>query len=287
MATEFAYSSTVKTFWRWALSLTIVGFTLFLAFVGHLSGDAILAILLLCGLAAVVLLIYETKLRIDDEGIRINNIAYRQFIKWSDIDDVVRLPQLLIISSYTKNKRIRIDENDFGLSLAQFDELQALVKNRIGRCLVGKWQVNTPPITFRYPGLYWGTAIAYALPVCVTLFFFVLFVRIEGQLWSKFIFLFLGILAVVPFLLRDYWRTRKRLIIENEGLRQLNGKEIFIPWQAVASVEVRKVTPTSLSIIVESNEGRTIQFPQSIMNCGQILYWIKRRTNLPEFIAND
>jgi hypothetical protein len=288
MTTEIAYPQAVKTIVKAVLILSIVGFTIFLSIVGRLSGDAISAILFICALSTAVFIVYETKLRLDDEGIEMRNIVYRQFLKWSDIDDVVCLPQFLSVSSNKQHKKIRVDWKDFGLSPVAFGELQQIVKDRTNHLLLEKWQANVPPITFQYPGLRWGTASAYMVTLVLILLFFVLFViKFEGPLAGKFLFLFLALLAVVPFLVRDYRRTRKQLIIENEGLRQTNGKEIFIPWRAVASVDVRKVTPLTLSIIVESNEGRAIMFPQSIMNCGQLLYWIKRSTNLREFIADD
>ena len=82
---------------------------------------------------------------------------------------------------------------------------------------------------------------------------------------------------------RDYRRNRKQLIIEREGLRQRNGEEVFIPWQAIVDIDVRELTAGySPSIVIESREGKALKIPRSLMNCGQVLYLIRRNTGLLE-----
>ena len=153
-----------------------------------------------------------------------------------------------------------------------------------GRRLAQMWAQLELPINVNYPGLRLGTVIAYLLTACFTLYVFILFLtKLEGLLFEKVLFLFFGLLILVPFFVRDYRRNRKQLIIEREGLRQRNGEEVFIPWQAIVDIDVRELTAGySPSIVIESREGKALKIPRSLMNCGQVLYLIRRNTGLLE-----
>jgi len=55
--------------------------------------------------------------------------------------------------------------------------------------------------------------------------YFILFVVMtEGMLVEKVLFLLVGLLAIVPFWLRDYRKNRRTLIVTSDGIKQTNKK---------------------------------------------------------------
>ena|GEM_PF-5278523 len=143
----------------------------------------------------------------------------------------------------------------------------------------------TLPQKFSGPGFLWPTVIAYFVPFSILLMFFVLFVAMtEGMGMEKVLFLLLGSLALLPFLIRDYRASRKTLVLDESGVRQMNGNEKLIPWPSVASVLVKESSIGYGSIVVTSKEGVAIKIPISHirMKCGRVLHFLKQRTGLTE-----
>jgi hypothetical protein len=125
--------------------------------------------------------------------------------------------------------------------------------------------------------------LVYAIPLLLIITFFILFVILtEGMVAEKIAFLILGILAIVPFWLRDYRKNHKTLTVTSEGVKQTNGQDIFIQWSEVQEIMITEEALGFGSITVKGHAGLEIQIPRSIQKCGAIIYWLKRYTNLPE-----
>ena len=241
--------------------------------------------LLMLGLITVVnLYLTRTRVILDDDGIIYQGLTGSVKLKWSEVDDFYSSPRSITVTSIRQRKRIYIFSGQLGFSFEPFEILQEEVAKHAGRRLAQMWAQLELPINVNYPGLRLGTVIAYLLTACFTLYVFILFLtKLEGLLFEKVLFLFFGLLILVPFFVRDYRRNRKQLIIEREGLRQRNGEEVFIPWQAIVDIDVRELTAGySPSIVIESREGKALKIPRSLMNCGQVLYLIRRNTGLLE-----
>jgi len=237
------------------------------------------------GLITVVnLYLTRTRVILDDDGIIYQGLTGSVKLKWSEVDDFYSSPRSITVTSIRQRKRIYIFSGQLGFSFEPFEILQEEVAKHAGRRLAQMWAQLELPINVNYPGLRLGTVIAYLLTACFTLYVFILFLtKLEGLLFEKVLFLFFGLLILVPFFVRDYRRNRKQLIIEREGLRQRNGEEVFIPWQAIVDIDVRELTAGySPSIVIESREGKALKIPRSLMNCGQVLYLIRRNTGLLE-----
>jgi len=83
-------------------------------------------------------------------------------------------------------------------------------------------------------------------------------------------------------LARDYMRSRRQLHVESGGLRETNGKDVFVPWPEVERIVVRE--PLSIgygSVVVESASDR-ITIPRSIRSCGLILHTIRKKAPIAE-----
>jgi hypothetical protein len=68
---------------------------------------------------------------------------------------------------------------------------------------------------------------------------------------GKVLFLALAFGLLVPFVVRDYRRNRRTLVLEQEGLRLTDGKELFIPWKTVTAILVTEAPIGPGSIIVK------------------------------------
>jgi hypothetical protein len=94
---------------------------------------------------------------------------------------------------------------------------------------------------------------------------------------EKLTFLALGLGAVLPFIARDYLRSRRWLELSAEGLRETNGKRVSIGWSSIRRLIVRE--PLSIgfgSIDVVSVEGDRIRIPRALPRLGELLHLLNR-----------
>jgi len=125
--------------------------------------------------------------------------------------------------------------------------------------------------------------LAYAIPILVIMMWFILFVAMtEGMLMGKVLFLFVGLLPIVPFWLRDYRKNCRTLIVTSDGIKQTNGRDTMLAWTDVQEIILTEQALGIGWIIVKGRGGIEIQIPRSLRKCGEILYWLKRYTNLSE-----
>jgi hypothetical protein len=264
--------------------LSVLGLgVLFLGAVrGPFTLDTLVGFLLGLILTIVLNLALRETVRVDEERITFHELMSTVSLKWSEIDDVYSTPHSFILVSDKHKKHFVFGDGEYVPSLEQFDALQREVFDRTMPRLIQRWKELQLPIAYVYPGLLWSTMLPYILVFGLVLFCFILFIIVEGLLLEKFLFLVAGTLLMVPFFVRDYTRNRRMLTIENEGLRETNGRAMFIPWQDISGIEILEGPLSYSSILVKSNDGKRIKIPRSLMNCGQILYIIKSRTRITE-----
>jgi len=230
----------------------------------------------------------RAKVVINDERITHRTLMGFTTLKWSEISDVNYSPHLISILSMGQRKRINIFRAEYGISLEPFDVLKKEVTDRTNQRLVHEWEQSKLPISYIYPSLLLGTIMVYMIPLGLILTFFVLLSMGTGGHWfGNYLFLAIGILVLVPLFIRDYLKSHKKLTLNEEGLRQTNGKEKYIPWQTVRRILIKEAALGYGSIIVESEDGKKIWIPRTIMNCGQLVYLIKNKTQLSETYGHE
>ncbi len=245
--------------------------------------DAAFTVLLLAFCAVANLSVYRTRVLIAENELVYVTLIRSLTLKWDEIDDIQISPHLVVISSARQNKRLVFVRGEYGLSLEPFEVLVEKLMGRTWPRLAQSWAKLEPPLTFVSQWFVWDTVWAYSIPLGLVLLFFALFIiRIEGMLVEKLLFLGLSLLILVPFMLRDYRKTKLQFIVQKSGLRVTDGKETFIPWESVKEILVTKAFIGEGSVVVKADGGKRIAIPRSLMQCGQLLYLIKRNTNLSE-----
>lgn len=288
MIKTFRYSRSVQNIIDFFSILTLVVFSLAFRRDGF-SFIGLFAFLFMLALWVLVNLDIRSTVTVDEEKITIQKWIGSLIFRWSEIDDFQCSPRLISIASTGQRKKFKTLRGEYGMSLEPFDVLQREVTQRAGYRLVKEWEQLKLPRTYVNPGLLIGTIVAYLIPLGIILTFFVLLSLETGGHWfGNYLFLATSILVLLPLFIRDYRKSHKKLTLNEEGLRQVNGKEIYLPWQAVTKIIVKEPLAVGYgSIIVESENDGRIWIPRSLMKCGQVLYLIKRKTMISETYGNE
>jgi hypothetical protein len=266
------------------MGLGLGGMILVMVVKGNFTLDALsglLFMLALCGLAAREL---ESRVVLDDEKITHQSLLSSTSMKWSQVSDVHDSAHLLSIVSIDLKKRININAAEFGgfsLALEPSEVLKQEVLRRTLPLLSEKWERLIFPLTYAYATSTRGILLVYLIPLILVLIFFILFVtRTEGMVLEKMVFLALGLLAIVPFWIRDHRASRKKLILTQDGLKQVNGDDIVIPWNEIANCSFTEEPLGLGSVLIRSRAHKCIKLPRSLPSCGQILYFIERECSV-------
>ena len=244
---------------------------------------AAVAVSLLAFCAVANLSVYRTRVLIEEDELAYLTLIRSVTLRWDEIDDIQISPNLVVISSARQNKQLVFVRGEYGLSLEPFEVLVEKLMGRTWPHLAQSWAKLELPLTFVSQRFVWDTVWTYSVPLGLVLLFFTLFIiRIEGMLVEKLLFLGVCLLILVPFMLRDYRKTKMKFIVEKNGLRETDGKETFIPWKSVREILVTKAYIGNGSVVVKADGGKRILIPRCLMQCGQLLYLIKRNTNLSE-----
>jgi hypothetical protein len=233
-----------------------------------------------------VLFLLNSTLQLDENGIAYQGLRGRSVLKWSDITDVHTSPHALCITAANRKAKIVITQGeyaDIGIGFEPFYDLCQEVTYRTLPRLSEIWAQQGLPLVCRYPGMTRPIVLAYAVPILLVMACFILFVvKTDGMLLEKILFLFLGLLAIVPFWLRDYRKNRRTLILTADGVKLTNGQDTMLAWTDVQEIILTEQALGIGWIIVKGRGGIEIQIPRSLRRCGEILYWLKRYTNLSE-----
>ena len=253
---------------------------------GGLNFDAVLAFFLMGILSVCVLLTLNSTLQLDENGISYRGLRGGSVLKWSEITDVHTSPHVLSITAAHNNAKIVLHHGEYagiGTGFEPFEDLCQEVTHRTLPRLSQIWARQGLPLVCRYPGITRQIVLAYTIPILVIMTFFILIVAMtEGMLVEKVLFLFVGLLVIVPFWLRDYRKNRRTLILTSDGVKQTNGQDTMLAWTDVQEIMLTEEALGFGWIIVKGCGGIEIQIPRSLLKCGEILYWLKRYTNLSE-----
>jgi hypothetical protein len=286
----FAYPWLVRAFAVASAVMTLVLLVIGLAAQSRLlSLDGLLDIGLLLFLDLLTCLyLQRRRVELDREGITCHGIIGSRRIRWKDIDDLHCSSRLILLSADSR-VRLRLFRGDRGLALEPFDVLQQQLADRLQARLADEWAHVPLPRSYRYPKLSPGALIAYAIPIGLLILFFVVFsVGVDGFWLEKLTFLALGLGAVLPFIARDYLRSRRWLELSAEGLRETNGKLVSIGWSSIGRLIVRE--PISIgfgSIDVVSVEGDRIRIPRALSRLGELLHLLNRYSGVETSYSYD
>lgn len=253
---------------------------------GELNLDVVLAFSLLGILSVVMLIDLNGTLQLDENGITYRAWVGGEVLKWSEITDVHTSPHVLSITAAHRNSKHVLRHGEYaglGIGFEPFEDLCQEVTHRTLPRLSQIWAQQGLPLVCRYPRITRQMVLAYAIPILLIMTFFIMFVVMsEGMLVGKVLFLFVGLLVMVPFGLRDYRKNCRTLIVTSDGVKQTNGQDTMLAWADVQEIMLTEQASGLGWIIVKGRGGIEIQIPRSLRNCGTILYWLKRYTNLSE-----
>ena len=274
---------------RWSVTTTTGGMGALLVWTiarGELNLDAVLAFFLMGILSVCVLFWLNSTLQLDEHGIIYRGLGGASVLKWSEITDMHTSPHVLSITASNRNAKIVIQHGEYagiGTGFEPFEDLCQEVTHRTLPRLSQIWEQQGLPLVCRYPGITRQIVLAYAIPILVIMTYFILIVAMtEGMLVGKVLFLFVGLLVIVPFWLRDYRKNCRTLIVTSDGVKQTNGQDTMLAWTDVQEIMLTEQAIGIGWIIVKGRGGIEIQIPRSLRKCGAILYWLKRYTNLSE-----
>lgn len=253
---------------------------------GEMTFDAVMGFSVVGILGVWAVLEVNGTLQLDENGLTAKGWRGKSVLPWAEVADVQISPHMLSIATARRNTRIVLRHGEYagiGIGLEPFDDLcQEVAKHTLPR-LSKAWAQQGLPLHCRYPGITRGTVALYVIPLLLIMTFFTTFVTMsEGMLLEKVVFLLVGLLAIVPFWLRDHRKNRKTLILTTDGVKQTNGQNIFLAWSDIQEITLTEEPPGLGSIIVKGRNDQEIQIPRSLQNAGAILYWLKRYTNLSE-----
>ena len=196
---------------------------------GELNLDAVLAFFLIGILSVWGLLELNSTLQLDENGISARGWRRESVLKWSEITDVQISSHLLSITTAHRNAKIVLSHGEYagiGIGFEPFEDLCQEVAQRTLPRLSKIWVQQGLPLLCRYPGITRQIVLVYAIPLLIIMTYFILFVVMtEGMLVEKVLFLLVGLLAIVPFWLRDYRKNRRTLIVTSDGIKQTNGHD--------------------------------------------------------------
>jgi hypothetical protein len=286
----FAYPSFLRAF-AMAFAVTTLGLLVIgVTAQGRLvSLDALLAIgsLLLVDVLACLYL-QRKRVELDQEGITYYGISGSRRVRWRDIDDLHCSSRLILLSAGSRLS-LRLFRGDYGLALEPFHVLQEQLSCRLQSQLADQWARVSLPRVYKYPRLSPALLIAYAIPIGLVLLFFAVFaIGVDGFWLEKMVFLGLGLAAVLPFLARDYARTKRRLELRAEGLRETNGEETSLEWSSIRSLTIRE--PISIgfgSIDIVSEGGGRIRIPRALPRLGEFLHLVKQHSSVEPGYSYD
>jgi hypothetical protein len=252
----------------------------------ELNLDAVSVFLSMGILSVCALLVLNSTLQLNENGITYRGLRGASVLKWSEITDVHSSPHVLSITAAHRRTKIVLQRGEYagiGIGYEPFEELCQEVTHHTLPRLSQIWAQQGLPLVCRYPGITRQIVLAYAIPILLIMTFFMLFVVMtEGMLIQKVLFLFVGLLPIVPFWLRDYRKNCSTLIVTSDGIKQTNGHDVMLAWPDVQEILLTEQALGIGWIIVKGRGGIEIQIPRTLRKCGAILYWLKRYTNLTE-----
>jgi hypothetical protein len=244
-------------------------------------------------IAAMVVLanldLATTQVTLSSVDVTLSRLVWNTTINFHEVDDFYASPRLIVVTAARPRRRLKIFHGDMGLSLEPFEVLQSELSRRL-EPLMAEAARKPLPLTFMYPGLSAGQICMYLLPVAVALTLVV--PAMVGGAYTFAAYLAVGMapafVPIVYLFLRDHYRMRRRVVVDDAGVRETNGHETRIPWPAISRLIVKEPLEFGYgSIVLEASDGRRITIPRSLEGFGRLDRIIRTRSHVVETFGHE
>jgi hypothetical protein len=272
----FCYPPAMRRFFLYSsvLSLGTIAFILqssSLDFLGDTVIFACLVALALCG----NLDIHLTEVRLDENGITQRSLIGTRTLRWAEIEEFVAFSRLLLLRGPYYKKQIRLFHGDFGFSIEPFEDLRERILRRVEPNIFAKWSSKNGQIerSYRYPAISFLQCIGYTIALILMVVFFVL-APLSREVFGleQAVYVMVGAFVVGAFFLRDLRKSRRRILVSANGLRESNQRNILIRWQEVDAIHIKEPILGYGSIVVRGAENRRLTIPVRMRGAGELFF---------------
>lgn len=244
--------------------------------------------LALCGLY-LSLELGRARVVLDQDAIARVSLFKTATIRWPDITDAHFSPRLISLVSATGRKRLKFFRSEGRYSFEPFDRLQHEIQRQVADRLERTWDGLRLPVVCTSSGLLSGTIVGYVFVTGLAVLFPSLIAfRLEGFGFEKAVLFAATIAPILPFFVRDYRRAHRILTVEQDGLRQRNGREVFLSWSSISEIVVREPLEVGYgTILVRNSDGMSIRISRSLTNIGAVCHLLKKNTNVVETYGHE
>jgi Ca2+/Na+ antiporter len=220
------------------------------------------------------------EVRIDDLAITERTPFSTKRLEWTEVQDLINSSRLIVVTGSGGSGSIALFRGDYGFSLEPFEELRDAISQRLESLLVNRWREISLAggRTYMPPPFSIGQILAYLIPVSLIIVFLLIVPISMGHFraWG-FVLLLLGLLTVAPFLLRDYRRSKTKIILGEDGIAQKDGESRLLLWQDVARVIVREPVMFGYGLVtVVGSKGERIHISRRIRGFGELMFLLMK-----------
>jgi hypothetical protein len=230
----------------------------------------------LLALALGNLKLFTSEVCLDETGITACSIYGARALRWEEVEDWVNVPRLIILRGPQGRPQISLFRGEYGFSLEPFEQMRNLIWAKVGPLILEKWSqlhLRTGR-SYRYPPLSPLQWVGYLAVLAYGTYLFLIGPVQYGSFgWEQAVYLGGTCLLVSPFLVRDLRRSRRRLMLREDGIHVLNGKTMLLRWD-----EVTLIVRTPDSIVVEGSHRARLRVPWRMPSSGELLYFIRKNS---------
>jgi len=250
--------------------------------IANLSATSVLLFIL----AAHLLSARSYRITVSSSEITEESILRKVVLRWSEVDDILDLPNVVVIKASQQQKIISIFRPSPGNifhkvnSLEHCDELIKLILVRAVPMLHEVWAAKSRDRIYQMPEPPHSLFAVSMSPILVPLLGLVVFqYPADFDVGHEHLYLF------VPFLLLTFylmWRFRlfsgrRKVIINERGIGLKNGSTSMANWEIISLVRANPKVLGLGSITVYSEHASAMSIPRSIERFSDLVLQIKTR----------
>jgi hypothetical protein len=229
---------------------------------------------LVAGALYVNLDIHLSEVRVDDEGVAQRSVLGTRVLRWTEVEEFLSFSRLLVLRGPRGGTQIRLFRGDFGFSLEPFSHMRDLILAKVQPLLWEKWASKEArrQCSYPYPPISPLQAVGYLVAVSLTTMFFVI-APLQGDVFGleQAVFLAASLLALGVFLFRDCRKTRRRIVLREDGFQESNGGTTLLRWEEITDVLVKEPVFGSGSFVVSGKQGK-VTIPMRMRGCGELFF---------------
>jgi hypothetical protein len=226
-----------------------------------------------------ILLVLTKEAILTDASLTVQTALSRTTLRWADIEDVLESQRRICLKG--RGRRICLSQSDYGLSLTPFNELRIDILRRANEPLKRQWTNISleKRRSYAYPRLGVGHSIGYAIPLLLIVTVFLAYPIRAGIFgWEQLLFLAGSVALTAIFLVRDYRRSLRKLVLTKEEVQEENGKIRSVRWGDIEQLIVREGIIGYGSLVIVGRQGRKITVPRGINHCGELMFLLTKNS---------